>query len=57
MNLVAVMDTAITDSCMYCEVLLPVKEIKLFAAEIADLLVLQNLHLHAYKIHVLYVIK
>ena len=57
MNLVAVMDTAITDSCMYCEVLLPVKEIKLFAAEIADLFVLQNLHLHAYKTHVLYVIK
>ena len=35
--MVAVMDTAVADLLMYCEVLLEVKEIQFFAAHIADL--------------------
>ena len=35
--MVAVMDPAVADLLMYCEVLLEVKEIQFFAAHIADL--------------------
>ena len=34
--MVAIMDTTVADLLMYCEVLLEVKEIKFFAAHIAD---------------------
>ena len=55
MNMILVVDTAITDLSMYDEVLLQVKQIQFLATMIADFF-LQTLNplVFAYKIHVSY---